>query len=162
MIFTLAIDPGAKLCGWASFADIELVKCGLVRGETLKELHTDAVCQIAFGPRTRVVVEKPRVYPVRAMKGDANDLVTIAFAAGVVVGAAAERIDEFQSAWPSEWKGSVPKQIHVKRTLAALTADERKTYERCVADAPVSLRHNCLDAIGLGLWAVGRKQRRRT
>ncbi len=54
---------------------------------------------------------------------------------------------------PSEWKGHVPKDIHQPRILKALDARERALV---LFVNPPSLRHNAIDAIGIGLFALGR------
>lgn len=51
---------------------------------------------------------------------------------------------------PRAWKGNVPKEVHHERILRFLDRDERERIE----DGKESL-----DALGLGLWAVGRTGR---
>jgi len=56
---------------------------------------------------------------------------------------------------PREWKGQVPKDVHHARLVKTLTPDEMAMVERA---APPSLRHNVLDAIGIGkYWFQSRR-----
>ncbi len=55
---------------------------------------------------------------------------------------------------PAQWKGAVPKEVHQPRILAALTAAEQGVLD--AAKVAPTLKNNVVDAIGLGLWAVGR------
>ena len=60
--------------------------------------------------------------------------------------------DKFFGVSPFAWKGNTPKEIQAARILSALTKAEHDaiTWPR------KSLRHNVVDAIGIGLWRVGR------
>jgi len=60
---------------------------------------------------------------------------------------------------PSEWKGNVPKDIHARRMIAALSVPEVTCMERDLTTVPKSLRHNVTDAIALGLYFAGRIRR---
>lgn len=53
---------------------------------------------------------------------------------------------------PEEWKGQVPKKIDHQRTLALLSAEEVKVLPQRKSE----LLH-VLDAVGIALWACGRK-----
>jgi hypothetical protein len=50
---------------------------------------------------------------------------------------------------PREWKGQVPKDVHHARLVKTLTPEELAMVE---ASAPPSLRHNVLDAVGIGRY----------
>lgn len=52
----------------------------------------------------------------------------------------------------SQWKGSVSKTIDQARTLALLSPEERSVLPKSKAE----LKH-VLDAVGIALWAAGRK-----
>ena len=58
--------------------------------------------------------------------------------------------------YPSTWKGNVPKGIHHRRVWDALTEDERTLLGP--PEGP-SYDHNEYDAVGLGLWFLGRLRR---
>jgi len=170
----LSLDPGTHATGWALFQpaaltgpyEYDLTRCGLIRGKTLIELAADTARQIRLPQDdTRVVMERPQVYVRRKnkTKGDPNALITLAIAGGVVLGVAMEHNDitEVELTKPAEWKmGQTPKEIENVRAVNALTGLERACYRAAVENIPASLHHNVLDAVAVGLWAVGRKQRR--
>jgi hypothetical protein len=56
---------------------------------------------------------------------------------------------------PFAWKGNVPKGIQGSRILSALTKAEHDV----VCWPKNSLKHNLVDAIGIGLWRLGRLRR---
>lgn len=53
-------------------------------------------------------------------------------------------------ATPSKWKGQVPKDIHHERILAVLTPSEIRLVNLLSRD------RDALDAVGMGLWELGR------
>lgn len=53
---------------------------------------------------------------------------------------------------PGQWKGNVPKAPHHRRLARELSEEER-------AIAPPAKDHDAWDAIGIGLYALGRTQR---
>jgi len=53
---------------------------------------------------------------------------------------------------PFGWKGNTPKGIQAARIISALSKDEHDA----VTWPKKSLRHNVIDAIGIGLWHTGR------
>lgn len=151
---TLSFDPAKRGAAWARFdAANVLVGCGLEQGETFLEA-LDRL-PLAGDELALVVIEVPQVYQQRQWKGDPNDLVAVA----VTAGALAYRYRLAKRVLlpkPHDWKGSVPKEVTKERVLAELSAAERVHYNS--ARIAASLRHNAIDAIGLGLWATGRKR----
>lgn len=143
----LAVDPGATT-GWAYFHPTGKLSCAGY------EKHKLFLGYCFDDEDLELVVEIPRVYPYGG-KGDPNDLIDLAVKAGEIRGRFSwQRSIE---AHPATWKGSVPKDVHHRRVLAALSAEE-------VALLPKTPRskkydHNMLDAVGLGLWHLGRLRR---
>jgi len=122
-----AIDPGAR-AGWALFFGRDLTACGPGDPDELVG---------------EVVIECPRVYPHG--KVDPNDLIVLARRVG--------RIEERAGrpctlVFPRAWKGTVKKPIMTARILSRMTTAERGLL--------MKIDHNVIDAIGLGLWKVGR------
>lgn len=157
----VGIDPGKVACGWALFRSGVLEGAGIVRGENVE---VSAIGVLAAGVALRsagclrpdvVIIEKMVVYPGMRQKGDQNDLITLS----IIGGAAAAALRGLETIFvePREWKGQVPKAIMSKRILAELSADERTKIEKM----PASLKHNALDAVGLGMWNLGRIGRNR-
>lgn len=103
----------------------------------------------------RVIIEHPRIYTGsgKPKSIDENDLLDVA-----AVGAAVASWCNFdpETLFPSEWKGQVPKEVMTERIRRALTDDERASIAKCKA----SLMHNVLDACGIGLFRLGRLNRK--
>lgn len=136
----LAIDPG-EWTGSAVFTDGFLTDCGVTR-------YHPAMLSCA----SLIVVELPCWR--KHSPADPNDLITLARKVGRIEERASECFIPIELVTPSTWKGSVPKRIHNKRVLDALSAKECEVVD-AVKCAP-SVKHNMIDAIGLGLWRVGR------
>lgn len=131
-------DPGSGRLGVARFdEDGELVYVNNI---------------IDRHPCDVVVVELPQVYLHGRMVGDPDDLIGMAFTAGRIVSLIS--CGEVVTVKPAEWKGQVPKDIHNARTMAKLNEYEREVLEH--SGVPKHLKHNLIDAIGLGLWYLKR------
>jgi len=141
----IAIDPG-KCAGWARFDDAtkRLVACGLYQWRE----------KDALPPRDGVtIVELPRVYPAGRQPVPPNDLITLAYRAGLLARAVAQD-GCIETVYPHEWKKQVPDEILYSRILRELEESERKVIE--AAGCAKSTKHNMLDAVGIGLVKVGR------
>lgn len=149
---TLAIDPGKRM-GWAVFGTDNVMRaCGEWDGD--EPALGDALVY-AWGAAGTVVVELPYHYPHgaggrRGVSVDPNNLIKLAARAGLAAG---------RSGWPvrwispNDWKAQVPKPIHHARIASALLASEIGV----VIAGRVSAQHpDMWDAIGLGLFAMGR------
>lgn len=136
----LSIDPG-KVCSYAVFVD------GVLRDCAYRD--PDAT----WDPDV-VVVEIPQVYQQRKQKGNPNDLVQLAFTAGLAL-RHISYVNEpsLETIRPRAWKGTRPKHVCNKITLNALTEEEKAR----IPDLPKTKLHNVLDAIGIGLWRLGRR-----
>ena len=129
----LAIDPGTHT-GWALF-DEKLLGCGL--GDPPTELAL------------RVVIEIPQIYPGHPVPP--NDLITLAFLAGRYAGRAT---CEVSTVFPHQWKGNLSKENCAARVRFRLSPEEKEVVD--VLDIPAKQLHNVMDAIGIGLFALGR------
>ena len=159
----LCVDPGIRGCGVALFDsdDRRLARCAYVKnparsggGPREAACMGAAVFNAVHEPARFVVVEWPQVYAQGKQKGDQADLLSLAAVDGAIVGAFG--LSEAASVLPRVWKGQVPKEIMVSRILLRLTDGERGIFEACTREVPKSLRHNVVDAIGIGLFTVGR------
>ena len=151
----LAIDPGKKIVGWAVFEGSHLSDCGLLRAETPKEMLMQSdragIRDIEW---TEVIVECPQAYTQRdRQKGPQQDLIDIAIVGGLVAGFAVSNMPTITFVHPHAWKGSVEKDAMSRRILKRLDRVEVAIVERL---RPASLVHNAVDAVGLGLWKLGR------
>jgi len=103
----------------------------------------------------QLVIEIPQVYRVGKSKGDPNDLIKVAVQAGQWIERAKLYGASVYRHLPQEWKGQVPKNVHHERILAALSPAESARIPKL----PKADAHNMLDAIGLGLFHLGRISR---
>lgn len=150
-------DPGGACAGWAVFVGDCLVACGLSRTKLkdvgLRAAHHRAAVREAVRKyasrsvdcpiRSEMMWHRPR----KSKKGDyipPQDLIHTNLIAGHVG-------TEF--VYPQDWKGMVPKATHQPKILACLSPEELALVE---AVMPPSLRHNVIDAVGIGLHDVGR------
>jgi hypothetical protein len=138
----LAIDPGAYT-GWAFFYERALTTCGLSRPSRWFEL-TD--CDAYAGYRPLVLIEQPTIYP--HSKAPPASIMALQLKVGELKGRFEMVGCKVELVEPRVWKKQVPKTIHNARTRAALTAEE--------LPLTVGMRHDVWDAIGLGLWKLGR------
>ena len=147
MVTTVAVDPGCEAMGWAIFHDHELVHCGLARGKSWYDTARDLPTVVKHVDL--LVVEHPQHYPKSPV--DPNTLIKLGFNLGAA--AVHFRPVKIVTPTPREWKGQTPKDIHNARVLRKLNDLERERFRGVTI---VSLQHNVLDAIGLGLWSLGR------
>ena len=147
----VAIDPG-EWSGIAVFDDDVLIRAELVgKGRDGIAAWIRCTSIMTFG--AQAVIEIPQVYQQKQWKGDPNDLMGVAYIAGMfgcwlqVSGAKVTTVR------PHAWKGSRPKAVDIRYTLACLTGEEKTKLPRL----PASKLHNVLDAVGIGLWQVKRR-----
>jgi hypothetical protein len=142
-----SVDPGGTELGWASWEDDRLVACGLSRTKAktwqLRARHHLAALEMLGAYDGPVICECMRVRGGRGM-GNPQILVELNGIAGHVGNMWVE---------PGEWKGRLSKELHQPRILATLSATELALV---MAVNPPSLRHNTIDAVGIGLWHLGR------
>lgn len=136
--FWRSVDPGVHRCAVALWAGNGLRGVGW---------WTKGDCKGSLP----LVIEVPQVYGTRSQKGRQSDIVDLAVAAGMCASALASPTytSSVYMVRPMTWKGQVPKRIHQQRILDSLTP-----YE--ISQIPEGGRKDTLDAIGIGLWALGR------
>lgn len=142
----LTIDPGAK-SGWAIFDNGVLVACG-----------RDAPPPEWLEGVTHAVIEFPVIYP-HGKTANPNDIVKLAWTAGEQAGLLMAHGIEVRTVEPRAWKGTLDKDVCCRRVWrrlqdheAAVAAKWQPEDEGKVKDA----KTHVLDAIGIGLNAVGR------
>ena len=146
----VAIDPGVKNLAWAQFEGGALSLCGLSQKDH-PTAHARAVKRLCGLCPDVLVLEQmtPRDIP------NAADLIAVSHTGAYVAGALRPVVLLYPTA--QEWKGSVPKRIHHPRLAAKLTPAERAVVAEAAVRVPASLLHNVWDAVGLGLWGLGRR-----
>jgi hypothetical protein len=153
MTHLVSLDPGLRGCGVAwwhangSLAHVAYLRNPVKKGDgpaawmgyTKGVYHTLQV--------EHFISEVPQVYRAGASKGDPDDLIQLAGVVGVF--ACLFHATTYTGVKPREWKGQVPKDVHHARLVKTLTPEELAMVE---ASAPPSLRHNVLDAVGIGRY----------
>jgi hypothetical protein len=157
MLYT--IDPGLRHAGKAIFEDGKLLRAELIRNPLTEGRGPAAWHDISWAfwkqtpfpvPADMLVCEMPRVYPgVRAE--DPNDLLDLAGVLGAVVSSFPGIVRMY---FPSDWKGQVPKKTMTERIRGFVKPEE---WRRIADDGAKT--HNTLDAVGLGLFHLGRMKR---
>ncbi len=150
----LSIDPAVKAISWAAWVNKELVACG---HQPVAD-YNEAACHVREnipGADGVVVIEMPQVYQGhKNTKGAApEDIVGLAVMVGACAGATPHRV---ALVTPNRWKGQVPKDIMWSRCVKRLSVQELAVYEAATRSVRPGLRHNVHDAIGLGLYYLGR------
>jgi hypothetical protein len=135
----LALDPG-KFMGWALFSTTAFLVAAGAGEPPLEGV-------------SRLVIEVPQAYPNSPVPY--NDLITLAFLAGRLVGRAQAGAFpvEAQWLWPHSWKGTLPKSVCEARIRRKLSVDERTVMEECSRFVPAGQMNNVWDAVGIGLFA---------
>jgi hypothetical protein len=181
----ISLDPAFGLhssVGVAHWRNGKLVGCARLRLEPISEKEAQnesdgARCQ-RMGrtvlnwidmrkavPRT-YVYEWPQVYRAARSPGDPNDLIGLA-AVGASVGMGLQLLMAQRNLGltiltqrPCEWAGQLPKvksgdpwkSQRGQRIAVRITPDEREVIPRS---------HDAMDAVGIGLYSLGRFERRR-
>jgi hypothetical protein len=135
----LSIDPG-ETTGWAFFVDGCLSSAGCGDKADLPNMRLQ-----------HAVIELPDYFPG---KTHVRSIITLSVRVGWLQRLCEERGARVELAWPQTWKGSVPKKIHHKRLLAVLESDEIELLPK--RPRAKNYDHNLLDAVGIGLWKLGR------
>lgn len=143
---SIAIDPGV-CAGRADFDGQNLESCQVLP-------NREAWTRIHFPRGSKVYIEKPQVYPEDPVPP--NDLITLALMVGKLAWEAEQDGCYVQLPTPHAWKGTVKKHIHNARVLKALTERERVMVLGVITKLPKAYRHNVIDAVGIGLWALQR------
>lgn len=170
----IAIDPGyakaGRGCACAMFVDDALVAVWFDR-------PTDARCP-ALARLDEVVWEIPQVDA--RTRVSTPHVVQLAAVGGTLAGLyAGAHGAKVVPVTPSKWKGSLPKPVCHGRIWAKLTLDERAILGGAATLAKIDeakrkgalarwakaggdyypaswLTHNLLDAVGIGIWRLGR------
>jgi hypothetical protein len=142
----VSVDPGKNEFAWAYFVDGKLIRCNIGGFDKSRKIFYQV-----GGLVSEAVIEVPQIYPQRVWKGDPNDLIDVALTAGRV----SASFPKVQFVKPHAWKGNRPKSIDNDYTLSLLLQKELIVFNSCGVQK--SKRHNVIDAIGIGLWKLGRR-----
>lgn len=167
----IAVDPGVRGCGVAIFKNQHLHHASYVRNPASATERCLPILWNEMAWRMKMfreewlqtddfalIVELPQVY--RKSKGDPNDLLSLA----AIVGALTVSMSpSFAEAYrPARWKGQVPKDIMIRRIKELIKPEEWEVIRlpewthKLKQDKEHRLAHNVYDAIGIGMYHVGR------
>lgn len=162
----LAIDPGLRYPARAFFVDGELIVASRVpipkgittRTPVLERCRAIAIALIGDYRPDVVVTEYPQIYTREKSKGDPNKLIPLAAIGACIAGLLPDA--KVVAPKPREWTGNLPKDEdgdpwlspRGRRVWSRLTVEER---------ARVVPSHDAVDSVGLGLYGLGRFDRRR-
>ncbi len=164
----ISVDPGIRGCGVALFDGGKLVRAAYVKSPA-KTGNNAAAC-VSMGlavyswtDRTApdaLALEWPQVYASRIREGsskaDPNDLLALCGVDSVIAALYDLPTAMVTCFAPAEWKGQMSKEACQGRIIGRLSAAE---LEIVMSVSPPSLRHNVFDAVGIGLFRLGRFDR---
>ena len=162
----IAIDPGVHSMAIAVFDVNTLIDAW---NETVSGYFDPGSCPVQgwgelplrlinrtqrAGMSSRIIGERQVVYPgARGLKTNPNDLLDLAMCAGAFFGAlCVEMRSNLRLVEPAEWKAQVPKDICRRRIEAMLSPAEKSAIKKG------GEMHNVYDAIGIGLFGLGRAE----
>lgn len=167
----VAIDPDTKESGLAFFVDGKLIDArsgamapapGLVEHGAIDQLDN-----FLNGEDCAVVCEMPQHY---GGKGDVRDFLEVARVVGRFEQIAYYASASFEAVPSKRWKGETPKEVCTLRVWEQLLYVEQAQVEildgakkRLDSGRGYSSGHvsDILDAIGIGLWKLGRLHEKR-
>ncbi len=142
----VAVDPGVRACGVAAFENGELHRAWWSRGEL-----SDIVDEMTLGADLDlVIIETPITVRGRAFRGSTASLLKLSIAIGELSAFCKARGVKVALTPVSTWKRSVPTEALAARLPKQLTDVESSRIEWPAQ----SYRHNVVDAIALGRWAL--------
>ena len=143
----LSVDPGTKDMGWALWQGDRMVRCGIARGQDWIE----AVLNMPPLTVGQLFIEDQQIY--RNSRINAHSLLSVARVVGAVVFYYNTPLTVL--VLPRAWKGQLPKEVCGRRTISKLDPAEQAVLGK--TNYAKSIRHNLIDAIGIGLWGLGRR-----
>lgn len=150
----VSVDPGVTKIGMAVFKDNVLISAHLIERATAYQTVQSFWELVVTHGVTDFVCEKMQGYAPGQQKGDQNDLLEV----NLTVGRLANQVECHSSAnvhliYPRVWKKQVPKEIMCTRIEGKLSDGERAVIPPKLTKKE---RLDVLDAIGIGLWRLGR------
>ena len=156
----VTMDAGLRCCGLSVWHDGRLRGAvlarnpltrerGLVAWHAMSRAAVKALAPFVVGPLEEYAFIGEQMV-ARRQQGNYNDLLEV----NGVLAAVGGLFNEAKSYIPETWKGTIDGDVMVRRIPKKLDP-----YEAVILDAvecPASLKHNVIDAVGLGLFVCGR------
>jgi len=155
MTTLISIDPGRKT-GLAVFQNGTLENCMLYDASDYRTFALALLDTMEQYEPDSMIVEIPRVYQQRFWKGDPNKLIILTKIAGIAIGLFST-VCPVNEVFPQKWKGQRTKAADNRYTENCLECEELVILDK--KKLPKSYKHNVLDAIGIGLWFLGRRNK---
>lgn len=148
MTHVVGIDPG-ETTGFAWFVGDQLSRA-------FAWPFSEFIAAPPFTERESmdVVIEMPKWRP--HSHEEIDDLIGVAEKVGRIEQFYVMQRKRVRLVWPNIWKGSVPKAVHNERVLRALRPAEVELLPRRPRSKKNPYDHNMVDAVGIGLWKLGR------
>lgn len=155
----ISVDPGVRGCGVAVFSGDLLrafyVKNPIEKGDdyaAAANMASAVLNSVLHDAATTAIIECPMVYSGAKQRGAQSDIVAVAGVSySIAARLSAIGVDCFR-VLPYQWKGQVPKEIMLRRIESTLMPTELTVIQK----TPKSVRHNVIDAIGIGLHYLGK------
>jgi hypothetical protein len=103
-----------------------------------------------------VLIEQPQAYSGAKQNANPKDIQDLNIVIGALMATCQKQTGGFLLVPPGTWKGQVPGDIMVERIKSKLSPDEVVIFDQGTTGTRAGLLHNVVDAVGLGLWRVGR------
>lgn len=139
-------DPAKRGGGLAIYCRGEITSVRYIEGTP--RMVADELRRYTFD---LLAVEVPRVYP--GSPADPNDILDLSLMSGAALGSSRNAV----SVYPQSWKGSIPKTVHHKRIKGWLTENSLNVVNACTYSISKRKTIDIWDAVGLAIWAAGRK-----
>jgi hypothetical protein len=155
--YLVAIDPGKKHNGYAIFELGVLIEADLVKGHGALDAARNTARTVNSFPSgfNKLVVEDQQLYR-GVSRANPNDMLAVAYVSGAL--AALIPHTELIQPMPRVWTKGKPKEIRHKILLdwRASPLEDSELQLLSSIKLPKTLKHNVLDAVALGLYALGR------
>jgi len=156
----LSVDPGLTGTGWALWYKPFKQPCAIGVLKAGKGEWWERAQQIADGlvalcdQRTKTVAEFTEYHAAATsnMGWRTGDLQRLTFLCGAIAGRLYPR--EFIPVTTSGWKGQLPKAVAARRVQEIIGRKACRTLG--LPDIQRRSDTHCWDAVGIGLWALGR------
>lgn len=170
----LAVDPGKRYAGCAMFKDGKLFRAGRpapgedrqIPDHELALLTIEGCLEWAQGSAESFGVCAEWMVHRGYGSKTTGTLLELCAVSGALVSIARASGFSGELVPVSTWKGSAKKTIHQPWILDTLNAEELAVLCRCTGESEARLRSvssgaasDVVDAVGIGLWALGRDAR---
>lgn len=154
-MYAVSIDPGKHVCGWALW--LPGISGALVDAGIWAPRAGDLILPPPLDRQVdHVYLEAMEIRGTKS-KTPPADLLAVQGTGHLLAGLLRPR--RLVTWTATAWKGGVPKDTHHVRIRHALEPAETAVLERAIKAAPRTHAKEILDAVGIGLYGLGRTHR---